>query len=105
MTASNSFFRMYAGERKNLIITVDDMTDLSGFSVTWALMENEESTSYLIEKSSAINTSANVISVPLLKEDTSTLEGDYYYQCKVTDSNGEDSVVAVGEVKIKLKTV
>lgn len=102
MTAFNKTFLMYAGERKNLIIPVDDMADLSGYTISFSLMENEDSTVNLVSKQSpVITTSGNTITVPLLKVDTSTLLGTYYYECEIIDGSGEFSTVAVGNITIK----
>lgn len=101
MTAFNKTFSIYAGERKNLIIPVDDMADLSGFTVTWVLKESEDSTINLISKSSEITIAGNTITIPLYKVDTSTLLGTYYYECEIIDANGEFSTVAVGNITIK----
>ncbi len=37
-----------------------------------------------------------LLTVTITDENTESLEGDYYYECKVTDSGGREAVVARG---------
>ena len=101
MTASNSTISIYSGEHKELVFTVDDLTDLIGYSAAFILMENQGSKTALISKDVTITITGNTVTVPLLKDDTYTLSGTYYYECKIIDSSQEFQIVAVGNISVK----
>jgi hypothetical protein len=54
MTAVNQNFSMYQGESKNLIVSVDGVTDLIGATLKWGLRKRESSTINDILKESEI---------------------------------------------------
>lgn len=97
---------MYQGETKNLVvpITKEDGTalDLTGSTITWALRQRMQSTSNLIVKSSPsqITTNGNTLTVQLIPSDTTTLKGAYYHECKMVDTQGNESELFNGNVTI-----
>jgi hypothetical protein len=100
MTAVNQNFSMYQGESKNLIVSVDGVTDLIGATLKWGLRKRESSTINDILKESEITVSGTEITIPLKPPDTETLLGTYFHECELTDQQGNVSTLFTGIVTI-----
>lgn len=94
MTATNQNFYMYAGDTKNLNISVtnDDGSplDLTGCTITWVLKKNN---------SELVKTTTNGV-IELEPSDTSDLYGIYPHECELTDQTGNVSTIFIGKVTI-----
>jgi hypothetical protein len=110
MTTINQNFSMYAGDSKNITITVtnDDGTvlNLTNATVKWALKKRVKSTVNEIYKTTTdgivITDSLNgVIKINVTPNDTTNLSGMYYHECEVTDQSGNVSTVTTGYITVK----
>jgi len=97
-------FPVSSGDKVVLPITVTDndgsAVTLTGASARFA-MARDIGKSLVIDSdaspaTASISISSNVVTVTIDDADTEALEGDYYYECKVTDSSGNEAVVARG---------
>lgn len=107
MVKPNQNFSMYQGETKNLVVTVikEDGTalNLTGCSVTWALQRGSSGNN-LITKSTPnqIAISGNILTVQLIPSDTTSLNGTFSHECKMTDTNGNVSELFTGIATIMI---
>lgn len=114
---ANEFdWEMHRNDHKNLIVTVKDsndaVVDLTGATeITFAaakLTTKGFSTSTAITKKLSIGASeveltdaANgEFTVKLVPADTTSLSGEYYYECEVIDSGSEVGTVLIGKLTI-----
>lgn len=94
-------FKMYKGDHKQLVFTVEDETTLTGATIKWSLAYSP-SGSALIEKlstdESEITTSDNTFTVYLDPADTEDLSVNYryYHEAEIEDSDGYITTVAIG---------
>ena len=105
MTAVNQNFEMYAGDSKNIVVSVTDGSarplDLTGASVKWILKPTQPTSENLIEKSTPeIVLDVYTATIKLLPVDTENLAGNYYHEAELTDQIGNVSTIMVGTVKI-----
>lgn len=105
MTAVNQNFEMYAGDSKNIIVSVMDggarPLDITGSSVKWILKPTQPASAILITKSTPeITLDVYTATIKLLPEDTENLAGNYYHEAELTDQIGNVSTIMVGSVKI-----
>jgi hypothetical protein len=105
MTAVNQNFEMYAGDSKNIVVSVTDgasrALDITGASMKWILRPTQATASNIIEKSTPeIILDVYTATIKLLPEDTESLAGNYYHEAELTDQIGNVSTVMVGNVKI-----
>jgi hypothetical protein len=110
MTTINQDFSMYAGDSKNIVITVTDDNgspmNLLNATVKWALKKRVKSTENMIYKTTTdgitITDAQNgLIKISLLPINTSSLSGMYYHECEVTDQSGNVSTVTTGYITVK----
>jgi hypothetical protein len=106
MTATNQNFTMFAGDTKNIIVTIDNATDLLGATFKWGVRKKEYSTTNdLLKESPEIVTDKNTITIKLKPPDTANLLGSYYHECEVTDQQKNVSTVFTGLMTIKISGV
>lgn len=103
MTKRNQNFDMFAGDTKDIIVTMTDSTNLSGASVKWSLRRGGARGPLVASKttSSGVTTSGTSFTVRLSSADTSSLVGQFYHEAEVTDVSGNVSTVTIGEIKIE----
>lgn len=100
-------FPVASGEQVSLPITVRDnakaLVDLLGGSVVFQMARRPTGTPVIDSTASPATATAvltdatnGLITVTITDEDTEILIGDYYYECKFTDSSGREAVVAWG---------
>jgi hypothetical protein len=96
VTAINQNFSMYAGDTKNLVITMPE--DLTGCTVKWGLRQRQYSTENFISKttSDGISINGTEITIKLAPADTQALAGTYFHECEVTDQLGNVSTIFTG---------
>ncbi len=101
-------FPVQSGDTLQLPITVTDRNDqgvdLTGASAVFKMARNP-SAQPVIDSSASPATATcevtdvgppGVVTVTITDENTEPLVGDYYYECKVTDSFGNESTIARG---------
>jgi hypothetical protein len=105
VTAINQNFMMYAGDSKNLVVTMPE--DLTGCTVKWGLRQRMYSTENLLSKTTndGISINGTEISIKLAPEDTQTLAGTYYHECEVTDQLNNVSTIFTGMVTISRSAI
>ena len=97
-----------SGDELVLPITVRDNDDaivnLSGASARFAMARKPSSTTTDIDSAASPATATviftdaanGLLTVTITDENTEALEGDYYYECKVTDNTGREAVTNRG---------
>ncbi|PEL12651.1 hypothetical protein [Bacillus sp. AFS017336] len=102
MTSLKQNFSMYAGDSKEIVVSVVDENGvalpLSGATVKWILMNN--SSSITKNTTNGITLSGSDIHIKLDPADTLTLTGLYEHEIELTDSLGNVSTVTKGTVNI-----
>lgn len=110
MTKKAQNFEMWAGDTKNLVVTITG-SDSAGYSlasasVTWILEETPGSGS-LIRKhisgsssGSGITISTSTLTIDLDPSDTVNLSGTYYHEAEATDISDQVATLFVGTAKI-----
>jgi hypothetical protein len=100
-------FPAMSGDQLVLPITVKDnddvVVDLTGGSVRFA-MARDPGGAVVIDSDASPATATAVLTTPasglitvtITDENTESLTGDFYYECKFTDSSGREAVVARG---------
>lgn len=109
VTAKNQNFEMYAGDTKNIEVTIAGV-NLTGASVKWALKRTVYEADAVISKDttggiSITNASGGVFVIALAPGDTTSLSGDYYHEAEITDSASNVSTVFTGKATINLSGV
>ena len=100
MTKRNQDINMFAGDTKDILVTMT--TDLSGATIKWALKKRLNGTQYIYKTtSSGITVSGSTFTIRLDVADTSDLSGGYYHEAEVTDALGNVSTVMTGSAKIE----
>jgi hypothetical protein len=94
---------MYSGDSKNIIISITDVTDLAGATAKWAVKKRIDGIENEILKTTenGITISGNEILVKLTPTDTLNINGIHYYECELTDAQGNISTVKTGYVSFK----
>jgi hypothetical protein len=101
MTETAQNFELYAGEDKTIEVTVSDVVDLSGSTITYKMATTKGGASVVIKTSATdITSTLNVISIPLPASDTASLSGRYYYQITVVDTDSDSNVVTDGTIYV-----
>jgi len=101
MAYVNQNFKMYTGDDKQLVFTVDDVDSLAGCTIRWKLSYSPYS-SVLIEKvstdSNEITISGDTFTVYLKPADTEDISYDtkYFHEAEVEDTDGYITTVATG---------
>lgn len=107
MSIAYQSFGLQQGQDVQLPITVVDSSgaavDLTGASARFAMARDESSTPVIDSAASPqtasiaiTDASGGVLTVTLKDTDLDGLAGDYYYECKVTDSGGNESITTRG---------
>ena len=103
-----------SGDQLVLPITTRDndgaLVDLTGASARFAMARQERSTVLDIDSEASPPTATviltdavnGLITVTMTDENTDVLEGDFYYECKVTDNAGQEVVVARGWISFAI---
>ncbi len=101
-------FPAMSGDELVLPITVRDNDDaivnLAGATARFAMARKPRATVIDIDSAASPATASviftdaanGLLTVTITDENTEALEGDFYYECKVTDSTGREAVVARG---------
>jgi hypothetical protein len=107
-------FPAMSGDELVLPITVRDNDDalvnLSGASARFAMARRPEANTTDIDSAASPATASviftdainGLITVTITDENTDALEGDYYYECKVTDSTGREAVTNRGWISFAI---
>ena len=101
-------FPAMSGDELVLPITVrdnaGDIVNLSGASARFAMARKPRATIIDIDTAASPATASviftdavnGLLTVTITDENTEVLEGDFYYECKVTDSSGREAVTNRG---------
>lgn len=101
-------FPAMSGDELVLPITVrdnaGDLVNLTGASARFALARTPKATTIAIDSDASPATASILftdaangeLSVTITDENAEALEGDYYYECKVTDNASREAVVVRG---------
>lgn len=110
MTQKNQNFEMFAGDTKDIVVTVDDgdgiPVNLTGASIKWVLKKATVTGAQQVLKTMAngiflTDPLAGEFTVRLATADTNAISGKFYHEAEVTDSSGNVSTVFTGTVKIE----
>lgn len=109
MTVKNQNFEMYAGDTKNIEITISSV-NLAGASVKWAAKKTIYDAVPALYKDTAggitiTDAAAGKFTIALAPADTADLSGKYYHEAEVTDQSGNVSTVTTGTITINLSGV
>lgn len=105
----SSDFTMYAGDTKNVEITVTDeeglVIDLTDCELFWELSRIVGVQPPLLDKEigsglTVVTAAAGRFDVRLEPEDTESLEGVYYHEAKLVDDQGDVSTILSGWITI-----
>ena len=105
MAATGVNATMWQGETRRLVFTLTGTINLSAggsTAIAWKLSATADTTALL---SKAVGTgitidSATQFTVALAPADTADLSGPYYHEARVTNSTGDQGVVAVGTLTV-----
>jgi len=112
MTQTNQDVELWAGDTKQLVVTVTDDAgdpkDLTGATVRWILQGRPADSSPLLDKDNdakggvtIVDAAGGVFRVDLSPEDTEELSPrTYYHEAEVTDASGNISTVLIGSLVI-----
>ena len=107
-------FPAMSGDELVLPITVVDnaeaIVNLTGASAVFAMARTPGSVNRDIDSSASPATASviftdavnGLLTVTITDENTEALEGDFYYECKVTDNTGREAVVARGWISFAI---
>ena len=114
MSQAYQSFAIQQGQDVDLSIVCSDddgtFLDFTGMSGRFAAARDEDSTPVLDSDASPFTASVTlsssspldgVVTVALRDTDLDSLEGDYYYELKLTDSNGYETVAARGIISVE----
>lgn len=103
MTKRNQDFSMFAGDTKDIVVTMSDSTNLTGATIAWVLRRGGVTGTVEVPKSttSGISISNTTFTVRLSASDTANLKGRYYHEAEVTDVSGNVSTVMTGSISIE----
>lgn len=106
MTTASQNFVMYAGDTKNLVITVTDISgaiiNLTGAIVKWKLTYSN-GTIYKDTTGGGVTITSpttGVFTVKLNSIDTSSLSGNFLHGAELIDSSGNVSTILAGIASI-----
>lgn len=101
---NNQNFSMFAGDTKNINVTMTDGTPLSGSSIKWGLLK-QGATVVSKTTSNGITVAGSVFTIKLNASDTVGFVGRYYHEAEVTDMFGNVSTVMTGFITIEKSNV
>ncbi len=113
MAQLNQNFIHFKGNDKRINFLVQDVSTVEGCDVRWTMSETAGSTPLITKETGEtpeeIIIEGKTITVILLSADTDELSGleakKYYHECELTDTDGNISTVAVGEVDLREVTL
>lgn len=99
---------MYQGEDKTITVSIANEQgaaygSTSGLTFVWKVATSDVAASAVLTKSTGngITNGVSIITITIDEADTDDLAaGSYYHECRVTDSNGDESVVFTGSLSI-----
>lgn len=102
MTSVNQDFNMYAGDSKDIVVTIVDEEnnplDLTEASIKW-VMKNKN-TSVIKDSTNGASVDGSTLHIKLEPEDTINLSGVFAQQGRIVDALGNVSTVFVGKITI-----
>src|SRR5687767_14791102 len=112
MTATDQNIVIWQGEDKPITVDLEDgdgapYGSTDGLTFSWRVSPSKDDRTSLIAKStgSGITNGTSLITIDLNSADSENLRPvDYYHECRVVDSSGEENVVFVGAFKVKPST-
>jgi Ethanolamine utilization protein EutJ (predicted chaperonin) len=102
-------FSMYAGDSRNLIVTVTDpnnnVINITGATIKWVLVNGDQVVRYKDNQSAGGITITNATNgqfqVSITSNDTTSLPpGTYQHEARMIDSSGNSSLLFTGNVTI-----
>jgi hypothetical protein len=103
VTATGQYFEMFAGDSKDLVVTVADKV-LTGATVIFQMASTINSEAAVTKTTdddiSITDPTAGEITILFEPEDTLNLLGKYYFEVQVTDADGDIATVTTGKCKI-----
>ena len=104
MTAKNQNFEMFAGDTKNIDVTVAGV-NLAGSTVKWAMKKTIYSAAPDVAKDTVdgitvTDPNGGRFTISLLPSETRSLSGTYYHEAEITDANGNVSTIFTGTITI-----
>lgn len=108
MTMTNQDFQIWAGETKQLIVTVTDgngiIVDISGSQITWRLLDKNNYTIMTKTLGNGVtltDPTHGIFMIQLNPTDTANLGiSRYSHTAKITDLFGNVSVLLVGSITL-----
>ena len=108
MAETKQNFEVYAGDDKEVTITVRDenseILNLTGYTLNWVMSDEDEDailTKTLSDGLSVATPSNGQVLLTLVPADTEDLEpGIYHHELEITSSGGKVSTVTTGYVKV-----
>lgn len=105
MAVTEQNFKMFQGDHKVLLFTVEDMEDLTEAKIRWKVALRPTSEPLIIkstENAGQIYIENNTFRVEINKEDTLPLDTrrTYYHEAEITDDAGYPSTVSTGKMKV-----
>jgi hypothetical protein len=98
MTAINQNFSMFAGNTKQIIVSVDDAENLTGATIEFNARRDENSP--IVIRKTDILVEDNTLTIILNPNDTKNLTGTYDYWCDLTDEYGDVTTLFVGTITL-----
>lgn len=101
MAARNQDFEMWAGDNKWVTFTVEDLSNLTDYTIRWGISRFVGGSKTLLKEVPAHDVTGNIFTVKLIPEDTKELDPrTYYHEAEITSPNGEISTVSVGKMTL-----
>ncbi len=101
-------FTMWKGDDKIIQFTIEDATDITGFSATWNVSVDVNSTKLITKTSGGggITFDGNKVLIALAgsetKDDVTSLpEGQYYHELELVDAQSKKTIAATGIIDLK----
>ena len=101
-------FIMWKGDDKTIQFTIDDATDVSGFTAKWHMAVDVNSTKLITKQSggSGITFDGNKVLVSIAGSETKDTvtaipEGLYYHELELIDAQAKKSIAATGVIDLK----
>ena len=108
MAAQSQNFTKWKGDDFTLVFTIEDATDLTGFSAEWNVSVGTETAKLITKKSSLgqitfdTNKVIIVVSSAETKETATNIPvGTYYHELQLVNASGKTAVAAVGTFELK----
>jgi len=111
MTTINQNFSLYAGDSKNINITVTDdngvPVNLSDCKIIWGVKRNARASRYAVVKTSLddiiiTDTQNGKATIRIMPNDTFGLSGDFYHEAEFTDAMGNVTTLFLGTMTVQV---